>query len=283
VAYQHSFHAGNFADVAKHLALVYCLEALKRKDAPFFVLDTHAGRGKYDLLAEPARRSGEASQGVLRLLQAAPAAPELAAYLAAIGAPADPTHYQHYPGSAALIAAALRPVDRALLVEVSAPEARALAREIRSAGRVRTDIDDGYVALKASLPPAERRGLVFIDPPYEDPAEAAAVCAALADAWRRWPTGQFMVWYPIRDAAQRRGMHGRLAALRIPKMLCADFAIHADDAPVGLAGGGLAIINPPFGCDDHLQSAYATLHRILAPEGRGYAQVLRLTAERIER
>jgi 23S rRNA (adenine2030-N6)-methyltransferase len=283
VNYQHTFHAGNFADLAKHLALVYCLEALKRKQTPFFVLDSHAGRGQYDLLSDAARRSGEAADGVFKLLRAKPWPEELLPYLTAIGAPQDTAHYQHYPGSAALIARALRHSDRAVFVEQSPPEARALAREVSSAGRVRTDIDDGYIALKALLPPAERRGLVFIDPPYEDSQEFALVCTALADAYRRWPTGQFMIWYPIRDARQRAALHAKFAALGIAKMLSADFAVHSDDAPVGLAGGGLVIINAPFGCDDHLRHAYTTLHRILAQDGQGYVDIARLTPERIAR
>jgi 23S rRNA (adenine2030-N6)-methyltransferase len=121
--YQHIFHAGNFADVAKHLALVYCLTALKRKDTPFFVLDSHAGRGKYDLHCEAARRGGEASGGILKLLQLAAPAPELQDYLAAVGSE-NAAHYQHYPGSAALIAAALRHADRAAFVELEPTAAR---------------------------------------------------------------------------------------------------------------------------------------------------------------
>ena len=141
--YRHVYHAGNFADVAKHVGLVYCLEALKRKDAPFFVLDTHAGRGVYDLQSPEARKSGEADRGVQRLLETGFAEPALAGYLAAVRARRG-KRLARYPGSPALIAAALRVGDRALFYELLPAEARAAAREIESAGHIRCEIGDGY-------------------------------------------------------------------------------------------------------------------------------------------
>ena len=155
--YRHIYHAGNFADVAKHVGLLYCLNALKRKDAAFFVLDSHAGRGFYDLQAPEAQKSGEAERGVQRLIVNALGDRSLAEYFAAIRARRG-KRLPRYPGSPALIAQALRPQDRALFVELMPAEARAAEREIESLGRVRTEIEDGYAALKAFLPPEERRG-----------------------------------------------------------------------------------------------------------------------------
>jgi 23S rRNA (adenine2030-N6)-methyltransferase len=280
--YQHIYHAGNFADVAKHVALVYCLDAAKRKDTPFFVLDTHAGRGKYDLRCASAQRSGEAERGVLRLINSGTDSPALAEYCRAIGA-LHGANYQHYPGSASLIGAALRPGDRAVFVEIEPAEARALIREVCSRGHIRADIEDGYIAQKALLPPPERRGIVFMDPPYESADEVDRVCRALADSYRRWPTGVFVVWYPIRDRVQRRTLHARFAALGLPKMMFADLCIHADEVALGLAGSGLILINPPFGADDFLTEAYQALQPILAEGGHGYVEVARLTSERIAR
>ncbi|HWG69650.1 MAG TPA: 23S rRNA (adenine(2030)-N(6))-methyltransferase RlmJ [Steroidobacteraceae bacterium] len=278
--YRHIYHAGNFADVAKHVALTYCLAAMRRKDAAFFVLDSHAGRGFYDLQAAEAQKSGEAGRGVQRLIDTAIGEPALTDYFAAIHARRG-KRLARYPGSPALIAAGLRPQDRALFVELMPAEARAAEREIETAGRTRTEIGDGYAALKAYLPPEERRGLVLIDPPYESVDELKIMLRAFADAYRRWPGGIFLMWYPIRSAVQRSLVHARCEALRVPKMLAADLAVHPDDAGVGLAGSGLIIVNPPHGADEHLQQAYCAIHRAVAAPGAGYVEVLRLTPERM--
>ncbi len=278
--YQHIYHAGNFADVAKHVGLLYCLGALKRKPAAFFVLDSHAGRGFYDLQAPEAQKSGEAERGVQRLIVNGLDAEPLSPYFKAIRARRG-KRLARYPGSPALIAAGLRPQDRALFVELKPAEARAAERQIESLGRVRTEIDDGYAALKAFLPPEERRGLVLIDPPYESLDELKHMLKAFADAYRRWPSGMYLMWYPIRSATQRNAVHARFESLGIPKMLFADLAIHPDDAGLGLAGSGLMIVNPPYGADEHLRQAYAAIHQGIAAAGAGYVEVARLTPERM--
>jgi 23S rRNA (adenine2030-N6)-methyltransferase len=278
--YKHIYHAGNFADVAKHVGLMYCLGALQRKDAACFVLDSHAGRGYYDLQAPEAQKSGEAERGIQRLIETSIGAPALADYFAAIRARRG-KRLARYPGSPALIASSLRPQDRALFVELMPAEARAAEREIESLGRVRTEIGDGYAALKAFLPPDERRGLVLVDPPYEGLDELKLMLQAFSEAHRRWPSGIYLMWYPIRSATQRSMVHARFEALRIPKMLFADLAIHPDDAGVGLAGSGLMIVNPPFGADEHLREAYAAIHAGIAAPRAGYVEVGRLTPERM--
>src|SRR5271170_3584140 len=278
--YKHIYHAGNFADVAKHVGLLYCLDALKRKDAAFFVLDSHAGRGIYDMQAPEAQKSGEAERGVQRLIATAFGDESLTGYFEAIRARRG-KRLPRYPGSPALIAAALRPQDRALFVELMPAQARAAEREIASLGRVRTEIGDGYAALKAFLPPDERRGLVLIDPPYESLDELKLMLRAFADAYRRWPSGIYLMWYPIRSATQRSMVHARFEALRVPKMLFADLAIHPDDAGLGLAGSGLMIVNPPYGADEYLSDAYAAIHAGIAASGAGYVDVARLTPERM--
>jgi 23S rRNA (adenine2030-N6)-methyltransferase len=278
--YRHIYHAGNFADVAKHVALMYCLGALQRKDAACFVLDSHAGRGYYDLQAPEAHKSGEALRGVQRLIETSIGEVLLADYFASIHARRG-KRLARYPGSPALIAGGLRPQDRALFVELMPAEARAAMREIESLGRTRTEIGDGYTALKAFLPPDERRGLVLIDPPYESLDELKLMLQAFKDAYIRWPSGIFLMWYPIRSAAQRSMVHARFEAVGVPKMLFADLAIHPDDAGVGLAGSGLMIVNPPYGADEFLSGAYAAIHRGIATPGAGYVEVARLTPERM--
>jgi 23S rRNA (adenine2030-N6)-methyltransferase len=172
-------------------------------------------------------------------------------------------------------------------------EARAGERYLESDGRIRLEQGDGYAALRSLLPPAERRGLVLIDPPYEGAEELKTLLAAFDDAYRRWSTGIFLIWYPILSASQRHGVHARFEALRIPKILYADLAIRPDDAGVGLAGSGLMIVNPPHGTDEFLHAAYSAIHRALvapgatpgAPSGNlsgaGYVEVARLTPERM--
>ncbi|HME40033.1 MAG TPA: 23S rRNA (adenine(2030)-N(6))-methyltransferase RlmJ [Steroidobacteraceae bacterium] len=278
--YKHIYHAGNFADVAKHVGLLYCLGALRRKDAAFFVLDSHSGRGYYDLQAPEAQKSGEAERGIQRLIETSIGETLLADYFSSIRARRG-KRLARYPGSPALIASALRRQDRALFVELMPAEARAAVRDIDSLGRTRTEIGDGYAALKAFLPPEERRGLVLIDPPYESLDELKLMLQAFADAYRRWPSGIFLMWYPIRSAAQRSMVHARFEAAGVPKMLFADLAIHPDDAGVGLAGSGLMIVNPPYGADEYLSEAYATIHRGIAAPGAGYVEVARLTPERM--
>jgi len=278
--YKHIYHAGNFADVAKHVGLMYCLGALQRKDSAIFVLDSHAGRGFYDLQAPEAQKSGEAERGIQRLIETSIGDELLADYFASIRARRG-KRLARYPGSPALIAGALRPQDRALFVELMPAEARAAEREIASTGRVRTEIGDGYAALKAFLPPDERRGLVLIDPPYESLDELKLMLQAFAEAYRRWPIGTYLMWYPIRSAGQRSMVHSRFEALGIPKMLFADLAIHPDDAGIGLAGSGLMMVNPPYGADDYFKEAYAAIHRGIASPGAGYVEVGRLTPERM--
>jgi 23S rRNA (adenine2030-N6)-methyltransferase len=278
--YRHIYHAGNFADVAKHVALMHCLGALQRKDSAVFVLDSHAGRGFYDLQAAEAHKSGEAERGIQRLIETSFGETALAGYFAAIRARRG-KRLARYPGSPALIAGGLRPQDRALFVELMPAEARAAEREVESLGRTRTEIGDGYAALKAFLPPEERRGLVLIDPPYESLDELKSMLQAFKDAYRRWPSGVFLMWYPIRSAVQRSTVHARFEALQIPKMLFADLAIHPDDAGVGLAGSGLMIVNPPYGADDYLSDAYGAIHKGIAAPGSGYVEIARLTPERM--
>jgi 23S rRNA (adenine2030-N6)-methyltransferase len=259
---------------------MYCLGALQRKDSALFVLDSHAGRGFYDLQAAEAHKSGEAERGIQRLIETSFGVPPLSHYFAAIRARRG-KRLARYPGSPALIAGGLRPQDRALFVELMPAEARAAEREVESLGRTRTEIGDGYAALKAFLPPEERRGLVLIDPPYESLDELKSMLQAFKDAYRRWPSGVFLMWYPIRSAVQRSMVHARFEALQIPKMLFADLAIHPDDAGVGLAGSGLMIVNPPYGADDYLNDAYAAIHKGIAAPGSGYVEIARLTPERM--
>ncbi len=266
--YDHAFHAGNHADVLKHLVLQALLDTLKHKPAPFFVLDTHAGQGRYALDAEAARRSGEAAAGILRLRAACndldALDPALRSYLAAL----EPHLAQgRYPGSPQLVADALRDADRLACCELQPDPAVRLKSLFRHDRRVAIHQRDGYEAIKALLPPQARRGLVLIDPPYESQlAEFDLALDALCTGLARWPQGCFALWYPIK---QRRALHPFLreaAALPARSVLLAELFVHADDTPLRLNGSGMLLCNPPWQLDVALAPALRRLAEILGED-----------------
>ncbi len=211
--YRHAFHAGNFADVHKHVVLLALLERLKQKPKPLFYLDTHAGRGGYDLRAEDATRGGEWREGIARLAGRPVRSADLLRYLQAThAASAAPTRY---PGSPLVALGALREGDRAVLVEQQPAEAQALKQATQGWRDVAVVCGDGYAALKTYLPPRENRGLVLIDPPYEADTEFADAERALRLGLSRWPNGVFALWYPIKAGAQSQRLNAALQAVRV--------------------------------------------------------------------
>ncbi len=266
--YRHRFHAGNFADVVKHLVLLELLTALRRKPAAFFVLDTHAGRGAYEFSSPDPGIQLEHQEGIGRLLQSAVAAPALEDYLALVrtlgGAGDDPTALRSYPGSPLIIASQLREQDRAVFFELNAPEAMSLRGVLASHRNVSVHRADGYDALRSQLPPGERRGLVLIDPPYESPeAEFLRLQDALEEGLRRWATGIYALWYPIKRRAPVERFHARLRANAMRPTLCAELGIYPDDSRVSLNGCGVLIVNPPYQLGRTLGEALPALHSTL--------------------
>jgi len=264
--YRHAFHAGNQADVMKHAVLAYLLDRLGGKPTPFFVLDTHAGIGRYDLEDQSALRTGEAMRGIRRLLAASPSLPPAAApYLAQLSAAnaglrQDGT-IRTYPGSPALARGLMRPGDRLVLAELHGEDVETLRSNFRNDDQVAVHHVDGWLALKAHLPPKERRGLVIIDPPFEAPDEYERMIAALALAHRRWSTGIFLLWYPIKDRASVWNFHQMLEDTGIPKILTAELSWAEDDRSDRLNGSGLIIVNPPWQTDQALNQLLPALHR----------------------
>ncbi len=246
--YRHAFHAGNFADVVKHATLARIIAYLKEKPAAFRVIDTHAGAGLYDLRGPEASRTGEWREGIGKLLGAvlAPAVRELLApYLGAVES-INPAGLRIYPGSPALVRAWLRTQDRLIACEREASAAHALTTNMRADARVKAVAIDGYTALNAYVPPKERRGLVLVDPPFEQEDEFDRLGDALAAAHRKWPTGIYMLWYPIKDARATLAFSRRLARLGIPRILRAELERGGARDPQRLAGGGLILVNPPW-------------------------------------
>ena len=269
--YRHGYHAGNFADLLKHTALCELLRLLTAKDKKLFVLDTHAGAGGYDLSGGQARRTGEAAAGIVRLAGAPragmPAA--VARYLAAVAAydrkfgpssrpPADGP--RRYPGSPRLVRAALRPGDRFVACELHPQEALALKREFAGDRAVEVRQADGYKVLKALLPPIERRGLVLIDPPFESADEYERLLRALRQGIRRFATGCYAVWYPIKDDMAAALVH-ELAAF---KPLILKMTLDGIE-PGKLAACGLAVINPPWRFEEAMREALPWIAAHLGP------------------
>jgi 23S rRNA (adenine2030-N6)-methyltransferase len=274
--YRHAFHAGNFADVVKHAILARILVYLARKENPFRFIDTHAGAGRYDLTSLEARRSPEWRDGVARLVKASPPPPVaalLAPYVQAIGPLGPDSLPASYPGSPAIAQTLLRAGDRIALCEAHPEEREKLIRALGHDRRLSIVGTDGYVALNAYLPPRERRGLVLIDPPFEATDEPERVEEALDRALRKWPTGVYLAWRPIREPAADAHFLNNIAALRAPDILRIE--IDVGPGPAGAHGqrplsrAGLVAVNPPHTLFDEAKTLMPWLADLLARDGRG--------------
>ncbi|MEW6445051.1 MAG: 23S rRNA (adenine(2030)-N(6))-methyltransferase RlmJ [Pseudomonadota bacterium] len=258
--YRHAFHAGNFADAHKHLTLLALIDAMKRKDAPFVLLDTHAGAGLYDLFGGEARRTGEWQDGIGRLF-AETRAPSLArAYLNQVRALNPDGRLRIYPGSPALAAATLRAQDRLILCELEPGALSALKQVIKTPGTA-IHRRDGWEALGALLPPREaKRGVVLIDPPFEAANELDRLADALAATHKRWPQGVLAAWYPIKDRPPIDRFLRKLQQAGLPDLLVSELCIHSPITGVRLNGSGMVIINTPWKLDEDLREATGWLH-----------------------
>jgi 23S rRNA (adenine2030-N6)-methyltransferase len=256
--YRHAFHAGNHADCLKHALLLSLLAALKRKPAPFAVLDTHAGCGVYDLAASEAERTGEAARGALR--------PFLEA-LKHAGFPA------FYPGSPALIRAALRAQDRLMAVELHPEDHAKLKAHFKRDTQVAVHRRDAWEALRALTPFPEKRGLVLIDPPFEQEGDYARITEAMAMLRHRFRAAIIAAWYPIKHRAPVRGFHHALMEAGVAPLLAAELWLREPTDPQRLNGSGLVIANPPQGfAEDAAQILPALLAGLGADEaGAGSA------------
>lgn len=246
--YRHAYHAGNFADVMKHVLLTRILVHLARKATPFRVIDTHAGIGLYDLAADEAERTGEWRGGVGRL--DVPFAPEvedlLRPYRQVLAACREREGPNAYPGSPAILREMLRPNDRAIAIEKHPEDGDRLAGRFAAASTMKILKVDGWRALGGLIPPRERRGLVLIDPPYEEPDELARAVERVAHAHRKWPTGMFALWYPIKEPAEIAAFARELDANRASPTLRLELTLDRPGSGPGLIGSGLAVVNPPW-------------------------------------
>jgi 23S rRNA (adenine2030-N6)-methyltransferase len=266
--YRHAFHAGNFADVHKHGVLARILLHLRQKPAAFRVIDTHAGAGRYDLTASESSRSGEWRQGIELVWQARHALADgfLAPYLDAVAALNPDGRLRIYPGSPLIADTLLRPQDRLIACELEPKAAALLAATLRGDRRARAVAIDGWTALGAYVPPKERRGLVLIDPPFEEAADFDRLSREFAAAHRKWPTGIYLMWYPIKDRAAPEALARRLQKLGVPNILRSELTLGPPRAEARLVGSGLIVINPPFTLGGELRSFMPVLGRLLSPD-----------------
>jgi 23S rRNA (adenine2030-N6)-methyltransferase len=276
--YRHGFHAGNFADVLKHATLVAALGRLKEKPKPFAVIETHAGRGLYDLGSDAALRSGEFRSGISRVLNAGALPPLLGSYAEAVRALQNGNALL-YPGSPLLAAAALRPGDRYAGAELHPEEASALRAALNPWKAAGVREADGYRALRSLLPPPERRGLVLIDPPFEKTSEFADLAAALIAAWTRFPAGACLVWLPLKDRGAAAALEGELVSAGLRDLCAADLFVRDPDAAPGMAGCGLLLVNLSFALEAPLTEALAWMAVHLATGPGARAAFRRLTRE----
>ncbi|KQU91305.1 lactate dehydrogenase [Mesorhizobium sp. Root102] len=265
--YRHAYHAGNFADVVKHVVLTRLLEYLKQKDKAFRVIDTHAGIGRYDLSSVEAQKTGEWQGGIGRLIDApfaAPVAALLAPYLETVRALNPEGGIQKYPGSPLIARHLIRKQDRLTAIELHPKDVAKLRTLFAGDFQARIIELDGWLALGAHLPPKEKRGLVLIDPPFEEAGEFERLVDGLTRAHKRWPGGIYALWYPIKDRKAIIAFRKALKQSGIPKLLDIEFEIRPASSEPSLDGSGLLVVNPPFTLEGELRALLPALHRLLA-------------------
>lgn len=275
--YRHAFHAGSFADVIKHIVLVRMLTYLQEKPAAFRVIDTHAGAGVYDLTSEEARRGGEWSTGIARIMQARfseTTAPLIKPYLDIVRAFNPQRDLVAYPGSPLIARALLRPQDRLTACEVEPKARKRLIEALRRDTQARVVDLDGWMALPAFVPPNERRGLVLIDPPFEAKDEFERLADGFAGAFAKWPTGSYLLWYPVksRRATDELARHvAGVAGSTAPpgKCLRLEFSVAPQVAGGGLTSTGLLMVNPPWTLMGELKAILPELEKPLGQGGAG--------------
>lgn len=262
--YRHSFHAGNSADVVKHAILIALVQALQQKEGALTMIDTHAGCGLYDLGGDAALRTGEAAAGVMRAM--VDTNPLLDPYRAAVRADNDGDVVRLYPGSPRVLARMVRAQDALILNEKHPEDAGTLRRVMRGSGAAVHE-RDAYELWLAMVPPRTARGMVVVDPPYEQTDERARIAATLAAAHRKWAHGVTAIWFPLKERATQQRWTEQLRRLNIPKMLRIEHWLYDSEQPGVYNGAGLFIVNPPYAFTQALPPLLEALRAALAPEG----------------
>ena len=277
LSYRHAFHAGNHADVLKHATLSLVLNSFKQKDKPFVYIDTHAGGGIYDLDSEWARKTKESNSGVQRIWHEQSKWPELTDYFQILKTlNTEQAGQQFYPGSPEVACQLLRPQDRLVLMELHPQEIEVLRSHLARDSRVNIHHRDGLEGLTALTPPTPRRGLVLVDPAYERHEEYTQVVQAVKKAYTRWPTGTYIIWYPMLAKARDRSLrllHDLKEKSSFESLLVADLSVEAQHPDLGMHGSGLAIINPPWQLDQQLTTLLPRLAKTLQLDSQSHWRV----------
>ena len=266
LSYRHSFHAGNHADVLKHIVLMLIIESLQQKDKGFYYLDTHSGAGRYRLFSPEAEKTAEYMEGIGRLWQRDDLPEEVDRYVKLI----RKLNYggkelRYYAGSPLLAANLLRPQDRALMMELHPSEFPLLRNNFKEFENVTVKIGDGFQQVKATLPPKERRGLVLIDPPYELKEDYDLVVKAIEEGYKRFATGVYAIWYPVVLRQQTKRIVKGLEATGIRKILQIELAVRPDSDQRGMTASGMIVVNPPWTLEQQMKSILPYLTTALVP------------------
>lgn len=279
LSYRHSFHAGNHADVVKHIVQSLIIESLKEKERPFLYLDTHAGAGRYQLNSAHAQRTGEYLEGIARIWQQAETPDLLMPYLSAVQAYNPDNRLRCYPGSPLIAQYLLRPQDKLQLTELHSSDFQLLRNEFHQEKRVHFEQADGYQQLKAKLPPPSRRALILIDPSYELKTDYSLVIDAIQQGYKRFATGIYGLWYPVIFRQKIKKLCRGLQTTGIRHILQIELAILPDSENRGMTASGMLIINPPWKLEQQMKSLLPWLHARLVPAGTGHTTVSWLVGE----
>ncbi len=269
LSYRHQFHAGNIADVFKHALLTRLLLALNRKDKPYCVVETHAGVGLYDLQHPWAQKTEEWRKGISKVFGRADAPESLRPYLDAVHAENSDGHLRNYPGSPRIARRLMRDADRLVLYELNSEDCETLLGHFRNARHTSIHQQDGYTAIKATLPPKERRGLLFIDASFDQGEDFARVARAVKEAHARFATGMIAVWYPLMGTSSIEAFERSLASGGLSKTLQLELYTEPRDYSDHIPGSGLIVVNPPYGLDQEAPPLLDWLWRVLSPDGKG--------------
>ena len=278
LSYRHSFHAGNHADVLKHIVLTLILTSLKQKDKGFFYLDTHSGVGRYSLLSAESEKTGEYIEGIARLWDRTDLPEEVALYINELKK-INKGKLRYYAGSPLLAVQQLREQDRALLTELHPNDFPLLRQEFARHHNVVTKRENGFQQLKAALPPKEKRGLVLIDPPYELKEDYELVVKAIVEGYKRFATGVYAIWYPVVLRQHTKRIVKGLEATGIRKILQIELAVRPDSDQRGMTASGMIVINPPWQLEEQMKRILPYLTEVLVPEGTGSWDVSWITPE----
>ncbi|MDO6499494.1 23S rRNA (adenine(2030)-N(6))-methyltransferase RlmJ [Photobacterium sanguinicancri] len=265
LSYRHSFHAGNHADVVKHIVQSLILDSLKQKDKPFVYHDTHSGVGRYDLQDERSEKTGEFLQGIARIWSRDDIPAEIASYIDAIKMLNDSEELRYYPGSPKVASAQIRGQDRMVLTELHPTDFPLLLQEFRGDRQVKIYKEDGFTRLKGSLPPKERRGVVLIDPPYELKREYMDVVKAIRESHKRWATGTYAIWYPVVYRENIDKMIKGLEDTGIRKILKIELGVEPDTEERGMTASGMIVINPPWKLESQMKAILPWLQHAISP------------------